>query len=261
MVQVPANGDHPSHALVAEVAGESPFRDALADAGDDGAAAVLAPERYAELLDELGFAEQRVRTEVYGHHLESTAAVVEWTKGSTLDARTNGCSPPISTPAFVERYREPRHRGPRRPRALLLHVQADPVLGTTARDRRRRREDRPMSTTTSLDSFGTRGRLDVGDRSYEIFRLGDLGGQLPYSLKVLLENLLRHEDGVNVTADDIEALAAWRGGAGERDREVGVRPARILWQDYTGVPAVADLAAMRDADRGARRRSRRASTR
>ena len=82
---------------------------------------------------------------------------------------------------------------------------------------------------------------------------GELGAQLPYSLKVLLENLLRHEDGVDVTADDIRALAAWRGGATSAgrgsadDRELAFAPARILWQDYTGVPAVADLAAMRDA--------------
>ncbi len=99
---------------------------------------------------------------------------------------------------------------------------------------------------TTSDSFGTRGRLDVGDASYEIFRLGALGAQLPYSLKVLLENLLRHEDGVSVTADDITALAAWDGRSGA-ERELAFAPARILWQDYTGVPAVADLAAMRDA--------------
>jgi aconitate hydratase A / 2-methylisocitrate dehydratase len=98
----------------------------------------------------------------------------------------------------------------------------------------------------SSDSFGTRGRLEVGDRSYEVFRLGDLGAQLPYSLKVLLENQLRHEDGVSVTTDDIRALAAWDGRGGD-DRELAFAPARILWQDFTGVPAVADLAAMRDA--------------
>src|SRR5689334_143409 len=97
------------------------------------------------------------------------------------------------------------------------------------------------------DSFGTRGRLDVGGESYEIFRLGGLGARLPYSLKVLLENLLRHEDGVSVTPDDIRALAAWDGGSTGGDRELAFSPARILWQDYTGVPAVADLAAMRDA--------------
>jgi aconitate hydratase len=100
--------------------------------------------------------------------------------------------------------------------------------------------------TVSANSFDTRARLDVDEESYEVFRLGTLGERLPYSLKVLLENLLRHEDGVTVTADDISALAAWDGGTGG-GREIAFSPARILLQDYTGVPAVADLAAMRDA--------------
>src|SRR5579864_9276689 len=97
----------------------------------------------------------------------------------------------------------------------------------------------------SLDSFGTKGRLDVGSRSYEIFRLGDHGRHLPYSLKILLENLLRNEDGISVRAADIEALARWEGG--ESDDEIAFAPARILMQDFTGVPAVVDLAAMREA--------------
>ena len=97
----------------------------------------------------------------------------------------------------------------------------------------------------STDSFATRGRLDVGSRSYEVFRLGDLGRHLPYSLRILLENLLRNEDGVSVRADDIDALARWDGT--ESDREIAFAPARILMQDFTGVPAVVDLAAMRDA--------------
>ncbi len=69
---------------------------------------------------------------------------------------------------------------------------------------------------------------------------------LPFSLKVLLENLLRHEDGSTVTADDIRGLAAWNPQA-EPDREIAFRPSRVLLQDFTGVPAVVDLAAMRDA--------------
>jgi len=97
----------------------------------------------------------------------------------------------------------------------------------------------------STDSFGTKGRLDVGSRSYEIFRLGDRGRHLPYSLKILLENLLRNEDGVGVRAADIEALAGWSGG--ESDDEIAFAPARILMQDFTGVPGVVDLAAMREA--------------
>ncbi len=103
-----------------------------------------------------------------------------------------------------------------------------------------------------MDSFGTRGSLDVGGRTYEIFRLRALDARgldtarLPYSLRILLENLLRMEDGVTVTAADIEALARWRPGAAA-DREIAFTPGRVLLQDFTGVPAVVDLAAMRDA--------------
>jgi aconitate hydratase len=97
------------------------------------------------------------------------------------------------------------------------------------------------------------GTLDVGGRSYRVHRLGavtDAGlgevERLPRSLRVLLENLLRHEDGVSVTRDDVAALAGWRPGR-SGDREIAFRPARVLLQDFTGVPAVVDLAAMRDA--------------
>jgi aconitate hydratase len=101
------------------------------------------------------------------------------------------------------------------------------------------------------DSFGARGTLEVGGRSYEIFRLSALGGEveparLPYALRVLLENLLRNEDGVTVTADDVRALAHWDPRA-EPDREILFLPARVLMQDFTGVPALVDLAAMRNA--------------
>ncbi|HVB06961.1 MAG TPA: aconitate hydratase AcnA [Acidimicrobiales bacterium] len=101
------------------------------------------------------------------------------------------------------------------------------------------------------DSFGARGTLSVGGRDYTIYRLSALAdrfdiARLPYSLKVLLENLLRHEDGVNVRPEDIEGLADFaKSGAGER--EIAFSPARILLQDLTGVPAVVDLAAVRDA--------------
>src|SRR5579872_1336513 len=98
----------------------------------------------------------------------------------------------------------------------------------------------------SANSFDTQAKLKVGSRSYEIFRLADLGPRLPYSLKVLLENLLRHEDGISVREEDIRSLAAWDGGTGD-EREIAFAPARILMQDFTGVPAVVDLAAMRDA--------------
>src|SRR5690554_1748609 len=94
-------------------------------------------------------------------------------------------------------------------------------------------------------------KLNVGDRTYEIQRLdaldtaGDVDS-LPYSLKVLLENLVRHRDDVSVTGDDVAALASWEPTATSR-KELSFSPARILLQDFTGVPAVVDLAAMRDA--------------
>ena len=101
-----------------------------------------------------------------------------------------------------------------------------------------------------MNTFDARAPITVGGRRYEIVRLAaleDFGvDRLPYSLKILLENLLRFEDGVTVTAADIEGLAA--GGSGDGDgREIAFRPARVLMQDFTGVPALVDLAAMRDA--------------
>ncbi len=98
------------------------------------------------------------------------------------------------------------------------------------------------------DSFQAKSQLQVGDQSFEIFRVTALpdSARLPFSLKILLENLLRNEDGVTVTRDDIEALVNWDPMA-EPSREIQYRPARVLMQDFTGVPAVVDLAAMRDA--------------
>ncbi len=101
----------------------------------------------------------------------------------------------------------------------------------------------------SSDSFASRSGLAVGDQSYSVFSLSALDRfgveRLPYSLKILLENLLRNEDGVSVTAHDIETLAMWDPDAEPSD-EIAFSPARILMQDFTGVPAVVDLAAMRD---------------
>jgi len=103
-----------------------------------------------------------------------------------------------------------------------------------------------------IDTFGARSTLRVGDRTYEIARLDALEkegvavARLPYSLRILLENLLRREDGVTVTADDVAALARWDPAA-ISTREVSFTPARVLLQDFTGVPAVVDLAAMREA--------------
>jgi aconitate hydratase len=107
--------------------------------------------------------------------------------------------------------------------------------------------DDPM-TDSNLNSFGARATLNVGDRSYEIFRLDTVKGaeSLPYCHKVLLENLLRHEDGVAVTRQDIEYMGAWDPSA-KPDQEIAYHPARVLLQDFTGVPAVVDLAAMREA--------------
>ena len=101
-----------------------------------------------------------------------------------------------------------------------------------------------------MNSFGARNTIEASGHKYEIYRLEAAGQdklvRLPYSLKILLENLLRHEDGDTVTADDINAVATWDPTA-TPNQEIAYRPARVLMQDFTGVPAVVDLAAMRDA--------------
>ena len=102
------------------------------------------------------------------------------------------------------------------------------------------------------NSFHSLASLEVDDRTFRIFRLDSLGdsgidlARLPFSLKILLENLLRNEDGTTVTADDILGLAQWDPKA-IPSREIAFRPSRVLLQDFTGVPAIVDLAAMRDA--------------
>src|SRR6478752_4161140 len=105
----------------------------------------------------------------------------------------------------------------------------------------------------SLDSFKCLRPLKVGSKTYAFYSMPEaekngLPGisSLPFSLKVLLENLLRNEDGRTVSADDIRAIAEWL-TTRKSDREIAFRPARVLMQDFTGVPAVVDLAAMRDA--------------
>src|SRR5580658_1434680 len=104
------------------------------------------------------------------------------------------------------------------------------------------------SPTMTANSFGSRATLEAGGAAHEIYRLDAVPGSenLPYSLKVLLENLLRNEDGLNITADHVTALAAWDAKA-EPDTEIQFTPARVILQDLTGVPAVVDLAAMREA--------------
>jgi aconitate hydratase len=105
-----------------------------------------------------------------------------------------------------------------------------------------------------MNSFHSRSELKSGNHTCEIFKLSALTKHgvslenLPFSLRILLENLLRHEDGKSVTAEDIEFLAKWDANA-EPSREIAYMPARVLMQDFTGVPAVVDLAAMRDAMR------------
>ncbi|MEO5808671.1 MAG: aconitate hydratase AcnA [Sphingomicrobium sp.] len=105
---------------------------------------------------------------------------------------------------------------------------------------------------TGRDSLNTRSTLQAGDKSYAYYSLAKAGtvlgdvSRLPYSMKVLLENLLRFEDGVTVTRDDLQAMVDWL-KARSISREIQYRPARVLMQDFTGVPAVVDLAAMRDA--------------
>ncbi len=110
-----------------------------------------------------------------------------------------------------------------------------------------------MTITVGLDSAKTRKTLTVGNQSVDYYSipaaqaagLGDFS-RLPASLKVVLENMLRFEDGKTVTVDDIKAFAEWATNGGKNPREIAYRPARVLMQDFTGVPAVVDLAAMRD---------------
>ena len=108
--------------------------------------------------------------------------------------------------------------------------------------------------TISLDSFNCRKKLKVGAKTFFYYSLKDAeknglkgANALPFSLKVLLENLLRFEDGRTVTKEDIQAAVDWLATKGKSEREIAFRPARVLMQDFTGVPAVVDLAAMRDA--------------
>ncbi|HWD02421.1 MAG TPA: aconitate hydratase [Amycolatopsis sp.] len=105
-----------------------------------------------------------------------------------------------------------------------------------------------MTAPASKDSFGAKDTLKVGDASYEVFRLNKVEGaeRLPYSLKILLENLLRTEDGANITADHIRALGGWEPSA-DPSIEIQFTPARVIMQDFTGVPCVVDLATMREA--------------
>src|SRR5438270_5899035 len=105
-----------------------------------------------------------------------------------------------------------------------------------------------VTSKDSVNSFGARDTLKVGDKSYQIYRLSAVPNteKLPYSLKVLAENLLRNEDGTNITQDHIEAIANWDPKA-EPSIEIQYTPARVVMQDFTGVPCIVDLATMREA--------------
>jgi aconitate hydratase len=105
-----------------------------------------------------------------------------------------------------------------------------------------------VTNVASKNSFGAKATLEVGDQAYEIYRLAAAGdvSRLPYSLKILLENLLRTEDGANITADDVRALVNWDATA-QPSIEIQFTPARVIMQDFTGVPAIVDLATMREA--------------
>src|SRR5262245_36012670 len=111
-----------------------------------------------------------------------------------------------------------------------------------------RRMELDVTAPASKDSFGARRTLSVGDSSHEVFRLDAVTGseRLPYSLKILLENLLRTEDGANITGDHVRALAGWDPKA-EPSTEIQFTPGRVVMQDFTGVPCVVDLATMREA--------------
>lgn len=125
------------------------------------------------------------------------------------------------------------------------------MAGGTPETSSQQREEE-MKALASKDSFGARSTLDVDGTSYEIFRLDAVAGEgldvasLPFSLKVLLENLLRTEDGADITADDIKAIAGWDADA-DPSQEIQFTPARVIMQDFTGVPCVVDLATMREA--------------
>ncbi len=153
----------------------------------------------------------------------------------------NGTQPYPREPVFAE----PAGQGS----ARIAATSTDP----TATDIFQGDHTLSAETQESLDSFNCRRTLKVNGKSYTYYSLVEaekngLKGisRLPYSMKVLLENLLRFEDGRTVKKDDISGVAAWLENTGSAGQEIGFRPARVLMQDFTGVPAVVDLAAMRD---------------
>src|SRR6476646_12127637 len=150
-------------------------------------------------------------------------------------------SAPSASSTFPSARRWSRIRGRAQP-TWYLDVK---INRARHRSRPKHRRSQPVAST---NSFNAHGELKVGDQSYEVYRLSAVEGSdtLPYSLKVLLENLLRTEDGANITADHIRALGAWDETA-DPDTEIQFTPARVLMHDFTGVPCVVDLATMREA--------------
>jgi aconitate hydratase len=138
--------------------------------------------------------------------------------------------------------------------AVARHLRpSTPTLTERALGRRTRRKLVESGSMPHPDTFGARAQLRIRGRSLEVFRLDALQARydvfrLPYTLRILLENVLRHEDGVSVTDRDVEAVAGWVATA-EPSQEISFTPGRVLLQDFTGVPAIVDLAAMRDAMR------------
>src|SRR5690625_1546649 len=132
--------------------------------------------------------------------------------------------------------------------ALMCHLHALSDTAYTGQWKRPYRAGKEESTVTTVDSFGAKDVLNVDGAEYEIFRLDKVEGseKLPFSLKILLENLLRTEDGKNITKEQIQSLANWDPSA-QPSTEIQFTPARVLMQDFTGVPCVVDLATMREA--------------
>src|SRR5690606_30785460 len=166
-------------------------------------------------------------------------------------ARDFSSRPGIPGADFATKFCYQNATRPGSGRHPIDHTEKPPALSACAA-RPRPFLSGDVSFMSEFDSFKVKRRLTVGTREYTYMSLKAaekvLPGiaTLPFSLKVLLENLLRHEDGRSVTRDDIEAIAGWLENR-RSDREIAFRPARVLMQDFTGVPAVVDLAAMRDA--------------
>ena len=183
-------------------------------------------------------------------NLPITTATTPATGVATIQRRSQGPRPaPAGTGADKRKWSHPHLR------ALFRSAQGRSPFGLILVEKER------SQLSHAPDSFNSRRTLSVGGKDYVYYDLKEaekngLQGvaRLPFSLKVLLENLLRNEDDRTVKADDIRALARWIEDKGSAGHEIAYRPARVLMQDFTGVPAVVDLAAMRDATKCARRR-------